>query len=84
MSGYLQNLNKAVMAFSEHDRIAEHPKAHYGLNMAYLTLRGEIAAIEQDKRKRRKQQLKELFFKDYIKHDEELRQVDMAFMDTQF
>lgn len=79
----LQDLNREIMKFSDHDQMSTHPKVHYGLNAVYLQMREEISNMKPDLLKRRKEKLKQLLIEDWLETNADLRKVDLAFIETQ-
>nr|CAI5831941.1 unnamed protein product [Callosobruchus analis] len=57
-------------------------KVHYGTNPHLLQMRHEIFHVGILKLKERRQKLFDLFIKDFLQEEKELRSVDLAYINT--
>ncbi|KAK4882002.1 hypothetical protein RN001_005321 [Aquatica leii] len=76
--------NDVIMEIDPRRSIERDPKSHIGFNPLFLTMRQELHTLKQINTKNRKAKLRKLLIEDFLQEDKELRQVGLAYTNTQY
>ncbi|KAF5282098.1 hypothetical protein FQR65_LT14416 [Abscondita terminalis] len=80
----LFRINDVIMGIDHRRSIERDPRAHIGLNPLFLTMREELYTLKKISTNNRKVKLRKLLIEDYVQEDQELRQVGLAYTNTQY
>ncbi|KAG5875809.1 hypothetical protein JTB14_017543 [Gonioctena quinquepunctata] len=75
--------NAVVMRQNPHQDIRSNPAVHHGLNSCFIEIRHELYHLGQLDLRERKEKLWDLLRSDFLQEEDELRQVGLAYINTQ-